>query len=224
MAPKKRQKSPTPKYHLCSSSPLSCSPATPQRNRFPSLVMEAALPTEDPITPPSLPAEGQSRVLPGESSTPVSSALLQVTPLAKHRKKKSAIRPDGDDPTAPLTIPTFLLKPEWTTFESTKALQGPTEADLVLWTPSRTFRAQAASAPPGLDESPASSSYNPGSAVEGFMAEYRTPARTTLSTPELVSDSDISKIMSPTPRLSQNTSGCLEPIIDDHLRDIMGSL
>jgi hypothetical protein len=98
--------------------------------------METALFPEDPITPPNPPQPAApsrgGRLLPGESSNLVSSGLVQVTPLAKHRKKKSAIRPNGDNPTIPLTIPTFVLKPEWTAMGQMKAPQTQQEADLVL--------------------------------------------------------------------------------------------
>jgi hypothetical protein len=171
MAPKKHQKSPSspPTYYSCSSSPLLSPPATPQDNRSPSLVMEAALFPEDPITPPTLPqpaarSNGKGRLQLGESATRVSSALTQVTPLAKHRKTKSAILPDDHSPTIPLITPTFIQRPDWIAMEPIKAPQAPQEADLLLRTPSRAFRAQSASAPPGLDESPASS-YTPGTAV-----------------------------------------------------------
>jgi hypothetical protein len=161
------------------------------------------------------------RLLPGELDPLVSSELVPFTPPGKVRKKKSTIRPDGETPIFPMvTIPAFIPGPEWNA--GIEASPAPTQAELVVWTPSRTIAA-AATGPAG-PQPKASSQFSRESAVREFIAGYRTPgpAQSLPSTPGLsVSSGEASEIISPTPRLTNKAHPAwIEPA--DHLQNIAG--
>jgi hypothetical protein len=160
MAPKKRSKS-TSVFYSCSSSPLSSPPVTPQRNRSPSLIMEAALIADDieePVTPPQAPVYGSL----------VPSFSLAGTPAGKRRRKPSTVPLDGGLAVLPLFPEQHLIThgplPQDMDVEET---EGDPEIPLPLLIEDGTMAQQ---------NSPSSSSqFDPDTAMAQFFLKYRTP-------------------------------------------------